>query len=82
MGTPGPFAGDATEPRRGSPRSPRPRCSLSARCPAPAWPRSSHLYATPFAGTQIISPAPPVAVTHLSYYHFFDAWHGHGRQPY
>lgn len=53
MGVLGPFAGDTAEPWPCSPCSAWPHCSLSARCPAPAWPRSSHLHATSFTGTQI-----------------------------
>lgn len=81
MVAPGSFAGGTAEPWPCSPRSPRPRCSLSAGHPTPAWPGSSHLYATSFTGTQMISPAPPVAVTQLSCYCFFDAWCRHGPQP-
>lgn len=65
-GAPGPFAGGDAEPRPCSPGSPWPHHSLSAIHSAPAWPRNSHLYATTFTGTQMISLAPPVPVTQLS----------------
>ena len=79
---PGPFAGDTTK-SLGPARHAAP--SLAARCqpdvlPHPS-PRSSHLGATSFAGTETISSAPPVTVTQRSCYRSFDAWCRHGPQP-